>query len=120
MGGDEHVLNRRVSFDSSRAASCWLLGDGCNVVCMRATVIRERDKCKIYTGIGIGILTRSTTIAVSHDIVYGLRTGEPSEVKAIPDASTVGMPHPFSSDLSSWMFEDAVCTQQSFAPAIRE
>jgi hypothetical protein len=37
-----------VSFDSSRAVSHWLLEHRCNVLCTRATVIRDGVICKIH------------------------------------------------------------------------
>jgi hypothetical protein len=43
-------LKRQVSFDSRRAVSHWLLEHGCDLLCTRATVIRDRDRCKIYIG----------------------------------------------------------------------
>ncbi len=38
-----------MSFDSSRALSHWLLEHECYVLCIRATVIRDGDICKIDT-----------------------------------------------------------------------
>ena len=43
-------FERRVSFDSRRAVSHWLLEHGCNVLYTRATVIRYRDRCKNTLG----------------------------------------------------------------------
>jgi hypothetical protein len=42
---NEHRL--KVSFDSRRAVSHWLLEHGCNVLCIRATVIRDSNTFKI-------------------------------------------------------------------------
>jgi hypothetical protein len=44
------ILKRRVSFDSRRAVSHWLLEHGCDLLCTRGTVIRDGDRCKIYIG----------------------------------------------------------------------
>ena len=40
-----------MSFDSRCAVSHWLLEHGCNVLCTQATVIRNRDVCKINIAI---------------------------------------------------------------------
>ena len=56
-------MNRQVSFDSRRAVLHWFLEHGCDVLCIWATVIRDRDVCR-NTKSNTEYLTLSTDSAV--------------------------------------------------------
>jgi hypothetical protein len=57
-------FERRVSFDSIRAVPHWLLEQGCNVLCTRATGIRDRDISKYIYSDSTECLTERGTAPV--------------------------------------------------------
>ncbi len=56
--------------DSRRAVLHWLLEHGCDVLCTRATVTRDRDRCKICGDTECRTLTSATPVFFNRCAVH--------------------------------------------------